>query len=143
MITKEKPLDFNKQFDVVGCFVEHNGKFLLLRRHSHKRSGDKWGLPAGKMDDGETISQAMLREIEEETGLKIPEVSVVHFDSLYVRDGSLDIKWHMFGTRLDAKPTIKLSPHEHSEYRWVTPEEALEMDLIHDQAESIRLFYGS
>ncbi len=141
MMTKEKPLDFNKKFDIVGCFIEHDGKFLLLRRHVHKASGDKWGLPAGKLDNGESTKQAVMREIEEETGLALPEASVTYFDSLYVRDGDFDIEWHMFATKLGTLPIVKVSQDEHSEYRWVLPEEALQMDLIHDLPESIRMFY--
>ncbi len=141
MMTKNKPIGFKKRFDIVGCFIEHNGKFLLLRRHYHKASGEKWGLPAGKMDIGENTKQAVLRETEEETGLNLPETSIEYFDSLYVRDGDFDIEWHMFVTKLDVQPIVKLSPQEHSEYLWVTPKEALQMDLIHDLPESIRLFY--
>lgn len=141
MMTKEKPIDFNKRFDIVGCFVEHDGKFLLLCRHPHKASGGKWGLPAGKMDMGENTLQAVLRETQEETGLALPGESVEYYDSLYVRDGDFDIEWHMFATKLNDQPTVTISPHEHSDYRWVTPEESLQMDLIHDLPESIRLFY--
>lgn len=141
MMTKEKLADFNKRFDIVGCFIEHDGKFLLLRRHLHKANGDKWGLPAGKMDVGENTKQAVLREIKEETGLKLSETHLIYFDSLYVRDGAFDIEWHMFSTQLDTPVSIKVNPEEHLEYRWVSPNEALQMDLIHDLPESIRLFY--
>lgn len=134
-------MDFNKRFDIVGCFLEYDGKFLLLCRHPHKANGGKWGLPAGKMDPNENTLQAVLRETQEETGLTLPEKTIEYFDSLYVRDGDFDIEWHMFAAKLGALPTIQISSHEHSEYRWVTPEEALGMDLIHDLPESIRLFY--
>lgn len=142
MISKKKPLDFNKRFDIVGCFIEHDGKFLLLHRHSHKANGDKWGLPAGKMDPGEEQKQGVLREVEEETGLKLPAESVDYFDSLYVRDGDFDIEWHMFSTKLNNLPLVQTSPHEHSEFKWVSPTEALQMNLIHDLPESIKLFYA-
>ena len=142
MMSKAKPVGFNKRFDIVGCFVENDGKFLLLRRHPHKASGDKWGLPAGKMDPGEEKKQAVLREVEEETGLKLPEPQVGYFDSLYVRDGDFDIEWHMFSIKLDSLPKVKTNSHEHSEFTWVTPIEALQMNLIHDLPESIELFYG-
>lgn len=142
MMSKEKPADFNKRFDIVSCFVEHNGKFVLLRRHTHKANGDKWGLPAGKMDAGENTKQAVLRETEEETGLVLSENSVTHLDSVYVRDGSFDIEWHIFTTKLDSQPTITISPYEHSEYCWATPQEALQMDLIHDLSELIKVLYN-
>lgn len=141
MMTKVQPADFDKRFDIVGCFVQHENTFLLLRRHSHKANGGTWGLPAGKVDTNENTLQAILRETREETGLQLTEAVVSYFDSLYVRDGSFDIEWHMFATRLDNQPSITLSPDEHSEHRWVTAEEALRMDLIHDLPESIKLFY--
>jgi|GEM_PF-2898761 len=71
MISKEKPADFNKRFDIVGCFLKHDNKFLLLRRQPHKANGDAWGLPAGKKEENESIEQAVLREVEEETGVKL------------------------------------------------------------------------
>ena len=142
MMSKDKPSDFNKQFDIVGCFIEHDGKFHLLRRHLHKTSGNSWGLPAGKLDPGEERKQAALREVEEETGLKLSERYVRYFDSLYVRDGDLDIEWHMFSTQLDLLPEVRTNPHEHSDYAWVTPADALQMNLIHDLPQSIKLFYG-
>lgn len=141
MMTKERPTDFNKRFDIVGCFIGHEGKFLLLRRQAHKANGGKWGLPAGKMDAQETTLQVVLRETEEETGLNLSETSLSYFDSLYVRDGSFDIEWHMFAAQLDTLPAIRLNSDEHSEHRWVTRDESLQMDLIHDLPESIRLFY--
>lgn len=141
MISKEKPAEFKKQFDIVGCLLEHDGKIVLLRRQLHKASGNKWGLPAGKMDAGESTLQAMLREVKEETGLVLPEESLKYFDSFYVKDGSLDLEWHMFRTKLDTPPTIKINPEEHLEYYWATPEEALRMDLIYGLRESIQFFY--
>lgn len=138
---KEKPADFNKRFDIVGCFVEHGGTFVLLHRHPHKANGDKWGLPAGKVDPGEDLKQAVMREIKEETGLKLPASSVTYFDSRYVRDGDFDIEWHMFSMQLDSLPEVTVNPHEHSEFRWVSPAESSKMNLIHDLPQSITLFY--
>lgn len=142
-MSKEKPPGFNKRFDIVGCFLEHDNKFLLLRRKPHKANGNAWGLPAGKKEENESIEQAVLREVEEETGIKLSASDVRYFDSLYVRDGDFDIEWHMFSTELAAQPTVQCNPHEHSEFCWVLPSEALGMSLIHDLPESIEIFYKS
>jgi 8-oxo-dGTP diphosphatase len=142
MMTKEKPRDFNKQFDVVGCIAEYEGKFILLRRNLYKANGGKWGLPAGKLEEGESKIEAILRETKEETGLVLTEEGVAYFDSWFVRNDSIDFEWHMYATKINSEPIIEINPEEHLEYLWVTPFEAMQMDLIHDLPESIELFYN-
>ncbi len=143
MLFKEPPSDFHKEVDVVGCFLEHNGTFLLLHRHTHKSSGDAWGLPAGKVDAGESLLSAMKREVYEETGIDIRVEDLTYFDSRFVRHENSDFVWHMFSTPLKEKPSVILSATEHKDYRWVTPKEAVEMNLIFGLEESIHLFYGT
>ncbi|MBR9765509.1 MAG: NUDIX hydrolase [Rhodobacteraceae bacterium] len=45
------------------------GEVLLVRRANPPDAG-LWGFPGGKLDLGETLAQAALRELEEETGLR-------------------------------------------------------------------------
>jgi ADP-ribose pyrophosphatase YjhB (NUDIX family) len=49
------------------CFVEHEGRVLLLRQR-HRRG---WTLPGGLVNRGETAVQAVEREVFEETGLSV------------------------------------------------------------------------
>ena len=69
MIYKTKPDNFSPRFEIVSCFVESDGKILLLHRQYHKPQGNTWGVPAGKVDKDEDIFQAIAREIAEEAGL--------------------------------------------------------------------------
>src|SRR5258708_4502108 len=110
MMYKDQPADFKKEIDVVGCYIQCDGKILLLHRQAQKTNGNTWGMPAGKIDLGESISQAMEREIREETGLEIPESALTYFDSRYVRNQGHDLIYHMFSTKLDQSPEITLSP---------------------------------
>ena len=55
---------------VVGCIPEKNGKILLCRRAIEPRAG-KWTLPAGYLENGETVSQGAKRETYEEAGANI------------------------------------------------------------------------
>jgi 8-oxo-dGTP diphosphatase len=141
MMSKESLSNFNKRFDVVGCFIECDGKFLLLHRSPNKASGDCWGLPAGKVDDGEDIYQAMLREIKEETGIQLQQLDIIHSNSLFVREGDFDIMWHTFTAKLEVLPNVTIKEDEHSEYTWVTPTEASQMNLVHDLPELIEMQY--
>jgi len=54
----------------VGAVIWKNEKFLLIKRGKHPRLGE-WSIPGGKQELGETIKEAALREILEETGLKV------------------------------------------------------------------------
>src|SRR6202021_1852757 len=50
---------------VVGCVPEHEGRILLCRRAIEPRRGF-WTVPAGFMENGETLQQAAARECKEE-----------------------------------------------------------------------------
>ncbi len=54
----------------VGAIIIKKNKVLL----HHRTDYDMWDLPSGGMEKGETIIQALKREIKEETGLKIKPI---------------------------------------------------------------------
>jgi len=73
---------------VIGCIAEWDGQVLLCRRAIEPRYG-LWTLPAGFMENGETVAQAALRETLEEARarvelteifsvLSVPHVNQVH-----------------------------------------------------------------
>ena len=74
---------------ILGCLPIYKGKILLARRAIEPRYG-KWNLPAGFMENGETVEQGALRELKEETGLegRIVELfsvySVLHAHQVYL-----------------------------------------------------------
>ncbi len=141
MIFKTEPADFKKEIDVVGCFVNSGGKFILLHRQPNKVSGGEWGFPAGKIDKGETMSRAMQREIFEETGLQISEDNLKFLGSIFVRNEGHDFGFHMFSTTLPSQMEVVVNPSEHKASAWVSAAEALKMDFIYGLDDCIELFY--
>lgn len=124
---EELPSDFSPaRFGAVGCFVENEGQILLLLRQVNTSHGGTWGLPSGKVDAGETIQEAMLREIQEETGIVIVEKCCRFLQTVYVRfEDEYDFVYHLFSAVLEERPEVCLNPNEHQRYQWVSPEEAL------------------
>ena len=60
----------------VGAVLIHEGKVLLIRRGKEPLRG-RWVVPGGTVEVGETLEEALVREIQEETGLIVRPVEVV------------------------------------------------------------------
>lgn len=112
-----------------------DGKFVLLQRNPNKRQPNKWGVVAGRMEPGENEVDAICRELSEEIGFQANKESLKHREVLYVENDDphdpFNIVYHVFEMSVPEDTQVQLSS-EHVDYRWVTPEEALQMDLIHD-----------
>jgi mutator protein MutT len=67
--------DFNKLRRTAACAIIFNeqGRLLLHRRTDNGR----WALPGGAIEIGETADQAVVREVEEETGYKVNVLRLV------------------------------------------------------------------
>lgn len=65
------PRKQNKQITVIVGLVIRNGKILLVKRHEPEvvDAHLKWEYPGGKVEFAETPEQAIIREVQEETGV--------------------------------------------------------------------------
>jgi 8-oxo-dGTP pyrophosphatase MutT (NUDIX family) len=114
-----------------GIIKGQDGRVVIVQQHTNS-----WSFPKGHTEEGETLLQTALREIEEETGLT--ELTFVQELGSYERysigkDGIGEVKeWglkriHFFlftTTQLELKAR---ADGEITEVRYVTPEEALEL----------------
>lgn len=127
--------------EAAGSFIEHNNKILLLKRAPEKKGGGKWGLPAGKLEPGESTLQAAIRELFEETGIEAFPHQLEFFKKTFMKDTDTLYLFHLFHLKFDTPPeNIKLN-HEHTEYRWFTPHEALILPLFVSEGEIIDLIF--
>ena len=60
----------------VGVLFDENGQFLLTTRPEGKAYAGHWEFPGGKMEAGETVEQALARELHEELGIHITQVTL-------------------------------------------------------------------
>jgi 8-oxo-dGTP pyrophosphatase MutT (NUDIX family) len=120
----------------IGAIIEHipSGKILLLRRSSKlKFAPDIWDDVGGRMRNFETPEDTLRREVYEETGIQ--EIDIIK---------PLDVSHYYRGERKTENQMIVLNfwctttimdvtlSKEHSEFKWILPEEAL--DLIEDSS---------
>ncbi len=138
----EPPEGFSSQMEVAGCFCEYQGKLLLLLRSPQKPQGNTWCVPGGKLEKGEAPLHAVIREVEEETGIQLREEAVNYCRKVYIRFPGRDFVLHIFRARLKNLPErLKIAPEEHSSYRWVTLEQARDMPLIPGGSDCLRLAF--
>jgi ADP-ribose pyrophosphatase YjhB (NUDIX family) len=74
---------------VVGCIPRWEEQILICRRDIEPRSG-YWTLPAGYLENGETLAAGAVRETREETGAEVTDLSlyriydIVHVNQVYI-----------------------------------------------------------
>lgn len=111
---------------VVGTFLWYNDKFLIIQRHPDKPQGGTWGLPAGKVDEGESDENAAVRELQEETSVVVSSAKFMS-EINYQHEGQQPIRFVSFESRVDAEPSITIRSQEIVDYRWVTAKECFEL----------------
>lgn len=109
---------------IVGCFLQYQDKFVILHRHSHKTAGDTWGVPSGKIEDGETDDNAILRELYEETGYRAAqnELKLLGVFDCLAPSGKV-IQFVTYRVMLKEPHQVKLETSAHQDYCWVTAQE--------------------
>jgi len=113
-----------KTLDVVAAIIEKDDKILLAQRPAHADQPGMWEFAGGKVEAGETQPDALIRELQEELGIRAQP-------SLYVASHQREVSqrlinlhaWHV--THFSGEPTA----HYHSALVWCTPEEALRYNL--------------
>ena len=115
----------------VGAVVVDSERLLMVRRGHGPAAGD-WSIPGGRVDGGETLAEAVLRELAEETGLDgvcdelIGWVERIGPDHHFV---ILDFRVSVF------EPAEPVAGSDAAEAAWVALSEVAELRLVDGLAE--------
>ncbi len=112
----------------IKAFVKNkNDEILVLKRTSTAPSNpNTWDLPGGLLDFGETPSEAIKREIFEESSLKINDVKI-HSETLFKRKEIPTVVIFYECETINSEE-VKTS-FEHSEFKWVSISEIKEIKM--------------
>lgn len=104
---------------VIAC-VDRTGRVLLVKQTAGPFSG-AWLLPGGTVEPNETVEGGAQRELLEETGYSVAELTpVARYEVQSVPRGSFHFLVHLFrGGNVEGAPR----PEAGSEVRWIAPRE--------------------
>lgn len=104
--------------EVVAALIWKDGRFMICQRPAHKARGMLWEFVGGKIEDGETKEQALIRECREELAIEISVEKIF----MEVTHTYPDVTIHL---TLFYAEIIKGIPQllEHNAICWITPSE--------------------
>jgi len=122
----------------VSAAIVRDGKILVVRRARAPAHG-LYSLPGGVVEVGETLEEAVTREVREETGMTIEPVALAGFREAIVRDAESRVERHFiilcFAARWRAGGV--LLNEELDEARWLEPAELASLPTTAGLAEIV------
>jgi 8-oxo-dGTP diphosphatase len=129
----------DRPFLAVSAAIIRDGRVLIARRAKGASTG-VFTLPGGVVEAGETLHEAVVREISEETGIAIEPVALAGHREFITRDADGQVQRHFvimcFASRWisgEGEP----APEELSELRWLEPAEITGLKTTEGLAEIV------
>jgi 8-oxo-dGTP diphosphatase len=107
---------------VAGVVIKKDGKYLLVQEKQPRAYG-LWNFPAGKVDLGESLEQAAIREAKEESGYDVEllnEIAIFHVKST-------DVVKHVFESKIIGGE-LNFPEDEILDAKWFTLNEIKQME---------------
>ena len=125
----------------VGAVIVCSGKILLEKRKSAPGRG-KWTIPGGLVELGERAEQTVIREVREETNLKVEQPKLIDVVNNITLDKNDRIKYHfviiLFSAVLSDNPEKARALDDAEELRWLPLDEVENYDLTKSFREFFR-----
>jgi ADP-ribose pyrophosphatase YjhB (NUDIX family) len=127
-----------RPFLAASAAILRDGKVLVVRRARAPANG-VFSLPGGVVESGETLHEAVAREVMEETGLTIEPVALAGYRETIVRDKDARVERHFvilpFAAHwIAGEPVLN---EELSEWRWVDLDELTDLPTTPGLAEIV------
>ena len=117
------PKSFACHFIGVGGVVFHENKVLLVKLTYGPAQG-RWLIPGGLVDCGETLQEAIVREIYEESGVKVHPVGIVGVRSMVrVKDHLTDLYCIFLCDMISSPDLPKSDEEEIADVKWISLDE--------------------
>ena len=110
---------------VTAAVIEKEGKVLIARRAPHSKLAGKWEFPGGKVEEGETLQDCLVRELSEELGIEVIVGRLLAATEYHYEHGSFRI--HAFKVNWVSGA---MSLRDHDCVEWVLLEEITTYDLL-------------
>lgn len=111
--------------EVTAAIIRKDNKILICQRAGDDECPMLWEFPGGKLEDGETLEQCIIREIKEELSLEIKVIDV-YKETIYRYDGK-EIHFTFFnGEIVGGQMTLNV----HNDAKWVTCEQMKEYKFM-------------
>ena len=116
----------NKKIRVAtkAIIYDKDGNILTIKRCNKYNRPLTWDLPGGNLDFGEKLEDNLIREIREETGLRVSSLSML---GLIENLDDKDLFRVTVCYTVKTKITKVVLSHEHIAFKWVTPDEFLKL----------------
>ncbi len=125
---------------VITVFIKSKGEILLLKRSNKVRVYQgKWNTVAGYLDEVKPVREKVVEEVKEELGISKDNISLIHMGKPYeFTDTEVNKTWIVQPVLVELKkrPEIKLD-WEHTEYKWIKPEELKKFDIVSNLDKSL------
>lgn len=103
--------------EVVAALIVKDHRFLICQRPAHKARGLLWEFVGGKVEPGETLPQALIRECLEELGIRVTPQEI--FMQLVHTYPDITVRLTLFWTQTQDTPQRL----EHNDLRWIGVDE--------------------
>ena len=122
-----------RTIEVVAALIRKDDRFLVCQRPPDKARALMWEFPGGKIEPGESGPEALVRECREELGADIRVLGA--FMDVTHAYPDLTVHLTLYESRIASGEVHRL---EHSDIRWITPEEIDEYDFCPADVEILK-----